>query len=101
MQTVQVVVLTTEELQERMDNAAFRAIEKFVGTKSVEKQLTSFVDPDEYGKEMGRHPVTIRRWIHSGFIKGYKVGGRLMIDREEANAIIRQKEVQPCQFPEA
>ena len=98
---MEVIVLTTEELQVITDNAATRAIEKFFDAQPSHKQTISFVDTDEYGKETGRHPITIRRWIHRGYIKGYKVGGRLMIDREEANALIRQKSVAVHRFPES
>ena len=90
---MQVVILTPEELQGVVNNAANRAVEKFSEAQPTKIMQISFVDTKEYGKETGKHPITIRRWIHKGYIKGYKVGGRLMIDREEANAVIRGKSV--------
>ena len=70
-----VIILTTEELQVITDNAATRAVEKFFDAQPSHKQSISFVDTEEYGKETGRHPITIRRWIHRVILKAIKLAG--------------------------
>lgn len=103
---MKIVVFTEEEL-DAFVNSIIDKYEKIQRKLQIEKesitvkQPVSFVDTEDYGKETGKHPITIRRWIHKGLLTGYKVGGRLMIDREEANALIREKKVVIRQFPEA
>ena len=91
--------ITEDELNAFGINIVERTIKKYLEIPEPQKQPVSFIDTEEYGKETGKHPITIRRWIHKGLLTGYKVGGRLMIDREEANALIRQKKVSVRKFP--
>ena len=98
---MQIIGFTEDELQAFADNVATKAIMKYKSELKPTKKAASFMAPEEFGLETGKHPVTIRRWIHKGLLTGYKVGGRLMIDREEADALIREKKVVVRQFPEA
>ena len=99
--TMQITGFTDEELQIFADNVADKAILKYIEAVKPRKQPASLIDTEECGIKWGKHPITIRRWIHKGLLNGYKVGGRLMIDLEEANAMIREKKVVVRQFPEA
>lgn len=98
---MQVIVFTPEEYISLIEEAASKAVEKFINAKQNANRIESFISPEQFGKEHGKHAGTVRRWIHSGKIKGYKIAGQLMIDRDEANAMIRQKIVKVHEFPEA
>lgn len=41
----------------------------------------------EAARRVGRHPETIRRWIHSGRLRSQKVGTQHLVDEGELDAL--------------
>jgi len=60
--------------------------------KTTTRRAKRFVSTNEMGPLLGVSPRTIRNWINSGEIKGYKIGHSLKITREEAIRVLRRYE---------
>lgn len=77
--------MATDSLAHRVD-AVNRQAEAL--TKEQRKRLISLT---EASKELGVVPRTVRRYVASGLLTGYKVGPRLIrVDRDDVLGLLRQ-----------
>ncbi len=58
-------------------------------SKTIRSMGRRFVSTKEMGPLLGVSPRTIRNWINSGRIKGYKIGHHIKISKEEAVRVLR------------
>jgi excisionase family DNA binding protein len=91
-----VVVLSPEQLEELLERAVRRALDRRPAP-SADDYLT----PDEAAAIAKVDPSTIREWIRAGRLAARRAGSRVRVRRGDLDAFLARPPEPPAESPEA
>ncbi len=59
---------------------------------------TSKLSVNEVATDLGISPFTVQRWVAERKIAFFKVGGRIVFDRRDIEALLARSRVEPVEF---
>ncbi|MCZ6622833.1 MAG: helix-turn-helix domain-containing protein [Deltaproteobacteria bacterium] len=59
---------------------------------------TSKLSVNEVATDLGISPFTVRRWVAERKIAFFKVGGRIVFDRRDIDALLVRSRVEPVEL---
>lgn len=90
-ETLQIARETAEELRQRGEPERARAIEALVEAahEDAVPSLDLFTST-EAGELLGVTGQTIKNWVRQGQLRGYRIGGRILVPKDEVADYVRQ-----------
>lgn len=90
-ETLQTARRTAEELRERGEYEQAQAIEALVqATQEDALPTLDLLSTTDAGNVLGVSGQTIKNWVRQGNLRGYRIGGRIMVPRDALAEYIRR-----------
>lgn len=87
---MKITVLQLEDFEDLVQTSVEKSLSNYFNKRSATKKKTQTLSIKETAEELNVTETTVRNYIHRGFIKAEKIGGRIFINREQLMEALKE-----------